>query len=221
VPEALKLAGQRFVRLMAIEPVGSRGSTGVLWRCVCDCGNEAVVPAGTLRKGIVKSCGCLLRELAAKRCIAMNTSHGLSKIPEYAVWAAMLRRCRRPQEDSYARYGARGISVCNRWLDFANFIADMGRRPGYGWSLERINNDGNYEPGNVRWATAKEQARNRRTSSFLTFNGRTATIAEWCEITGLTQQQVSGRLSRQGWSVERTLTEPLRAQRRGLNEYQP
>jgi hypothetical protein len=198
---------------------GSRKGCHV--ECRCDCGTVKIVHLKKLQDGVIKSCGCLLKEKAAQRVIARNTRHGLSKSPEYSVWAAMLRRCRRPNENSFSRYGGRGISVCVRWLDFANFIADMGRRPSSDYSLERINNDGNYEPGNVRWATAKDQARNRRSSSFLTFNGRTATIAEWAERTGLTSQQIAGRLSRQGWSVERTLTEPLRPQRRKTNGYQP
>lgn len=187
--------------------------------CRCDCGAVKFVRLKQLQDGVVKSCGCLLKEKAAQRCIDRETTHGMSKVPEYNVWNAMRERCTNPKLRSFKDYGARGITVCERWSSFENFYADMGPRPVPGMSLERMNNDGNYEPGNVRWATATEQARNRRSSVLVTFNGRTATIAEWADRTGLSQLRISERL-RAGWSPERALTEPKRrtTQTKPLNQ---
>jgi hypothetical protein len=126
----------------------------------------------------------------------------------------MKARCNNPQNPNYPRYGARGVKVCERWeSDFVNFLEDMGRSPGPGYSLEREDNDGNYEPSNCRWATKTEQARNRRSNKRLTFRGLTLTQAEWAERTGIPQSTLHLRV-KYGWTVERALTQPLRKTRR-------
>lgn len=126
----------------------------------------------------------------------------------YSSYLAMKRRCTDPGDISYCRYGARGIRVCERWLEsFENFLADMGERP-KGFDLDRINNDGNYEPGNCRWISHKQNARNRSNNRLLTHQGVTRTLAEWAEVTGL-GVALQGRI-RNGWSVEDALTKPLR-----------
>ena len=131
--------------------------------------------------------------------------------PEYIVWRNMIARCTKSDAIRYDRYGGRGIKVCDRWMhDFINFLADMGRRPD-GHTLERIDNDGNYEPTNCRWATRTEQANNRASSRYLVFGGERMTTAESSRRTGLTQKLIHSRLSK-GWTVERALTEePRRA----------
>jgi hypothetical protein len=195
--KAKDLTGRRFGRLIAIGPVGIyKFSTGsyVRWLCKCDCTGETVVISASLVGGHTTSCGCRLAEI--KRDVWKNTrTHGAAhKIPEYGVWGRMHSRCKNPSDPSYFRYGGRGINVCDRWKDFANFSADMGLRPSSVHSIERIDNDGNYEPGNCRWATKKEQANNRRTSARITLFGRTQTLAQWAEELGMPQQIISYRV---------------------------
>jgi hypothetical protein len=135
-------------------------------------------------------------------------NHGLShKIPEYGQWKRMLQRCTDTNVPEYHRYGGRGITVCERWHDFRVFLADMGRRPFHGATLERVNNDLGYEPGNVRWATRKEQARNTATNRRLTFNGETLSMPEWADRLGIAYGMLRSRIQ-SGWPVERALTEP-------------
>lgn len=163
----LELAGQRFGRLTCLRPDGRR-SRYVLWFCRCDCGTSLLATANHLRSGSTRSCGCLRREVARTAALArkgVGLAHGQAcrgqETPEYRIWRSMLNRCANPKVHNYQRYGARGIRVCARWKKFENFLADMGRKPSPNLSLDRINNDGNYEPGNCRWATASQQALNR------------------------------------------------------------
>lgn len=138
--------------------------------------------------------------------------------PEYKVWRDIKRRCLNPNVWNYSRYGGRGITIAPEWRDdYLAFLRDVGRRPSPIHSIERIDNDGDYEPGNVRWATRKEQARNRRSSRRLTFRGETRTMTEWAELLGLSVWALSKRLNAHGWSVEDALTKPVkRMDRSGL-----
>ena len=124
--------------------------------------------------------------------------------PEYRAWAKMRERCSSPKAKQYKDYGGRGIRVCSSWESFAPFLAYVGLRPTPQHTLGRIDNDGNYEPGNVRWETRTEQARNKRNNTFITYAGKTRALAEWAEIRGIKQGTLSARL-RKGWSVEKAL----------------
>lgn len=166
----IDLSGQKFGRLTVIEKAGSTKHGAIKWLCKCDCGNESIVIGDELRKGKTTSCGCYAKEIAretAKKHIAgKNKTHGKAGTLIYKEWSEMKRRCNSPKDDNFKNYGGRGIKVCDRWQNsFEAFYEDVSKLPHFGekgYSLDRINNDGNYEPNNVRWATAKQQANNRR-----------------------------------------------------------
>lgn len=133
---------------------------------------------------------------------------GEKRHPFYNLWRDMLRRCSSPKCKIYKHYGGRGISVCGRWKTFTNFLKDMGEKPA-GLSLERIDNDGDYEPGNVRWATQREQTLNKTNSRFLTFNGITLNFSVWADKVGISRPALHHRLS-SGWTIDEALTIPVR-----------
>jgi hypothetical protein len=157
----IDLTGRRFGRWVVIKKHPERqrypGCVFILWLCRCDCGTERPVIGNSLRQGTSTNCGCLKRENFIKRV----TMHGMSKTAIYAVWKAMRQRCSNPNHPEYVNYGARGVCVCQRWESFELFYSDVGDPPA-GLTLDRRNNDGNYEPGNWRWATRSEQNTNRR-----------------------------------------------------------
>lgn len=151
------MIGLVFGRLTVVA-MGERMPSGaVRWQCRCECGRVSLVGTSHLKSGYTKSCGCLQRDVTTQRL----RTHGLTGTPTYASWVCMWERCSRESNCAYAYYGGRGIRVCDRWNEFENFLADMGIRPP-GTSLDRINGDGHYEPGNCRWATRSEQALNKR-----------------------------------------------------------
>lgn len=187
------LAGQKFGRWTVVERAGRNKHRMALWRVRCECGAEAQIHTSALTAGNSRSCGCLHRDVI--------TDHGKSDTPAYTVWSNMLSRCEDHNEPSFARYGARGITVCDRWHDFEAFLDDMGQPP-EGKTLERIDNAGPYAPENCRWATRMEQARNRRTSLMIEFLGQTKSLAEWCEVLCLDYQATWKKLRRRGMSVD-------------------
>jgi hypothetical protein len=200
--------GRKFNRLEVVELIkeipGKRPKR--FWRCRCKCGTVVAVSEHHLITNHTQSCGCLRKE----RTIAKIKTHGESasaRTLEYSTWASMIQRCRNSESHKFPRYGGRGIAVCERWNSFINFLADMGRKPSPQHSIERRNNDGNYEPSNCYWATHKEQSRNKITTRFITFNGTTKCVTDWAALLGMRPNTLSGRLSR--WTVEKSLRTPV------------
>jgi len=142
----------------------------------------------------------------------MNFKHGMCRTPEYGTWVRMIRRCTDPNLKHYKDYGGRGISVCERWRVLDNFLADVGVRP-KGTSLDRINNDGNYEPENCRWATHTDQMRNKRSNVLISLNGKTQCVAVWAKELGILDDTIRWRLKR-GWPADRVLSKNFRPQYR-------
>lgn len=207
---AKDLTGQRFTRLTVIAPVGVGKSGHVLWLCRCDCGNEKIAASQGLRRGNTKSCGCLQAECNPPRIV----THGRSKTALYSIWEAMVARCENKNFRQYASYGGRGIRVCDRWRrgngiksGFECFAEDMGERPSKKHSLDRIDNDGNYEPGNCRWATKEVQQNNMRSNVRIETNGKTLTMTQWARELGINPRSLIKRL-RRGWPPELAVTTP-------------
>lgn len=173
----------------------------VRWELRCECGNVYLARRSQLFSEKIMSCGCLKRDKSAKRL----RRHGQSETPEYIVWAGMIARCENPSHRSYADYGGRGIRVCAKWREsFPAFLTDMGKRPGSRYSVERIDNDGNYEPENCRWATDIEQANHRRGNRIIEHDGESLTLAEWSRKLGISYGVIQSRLDR-GWPASRAL----------------
>lgn len=202
---AVNISGQRFGRLVALGPTGRGNDGGILWHCRCDCGKETITIGAHLRSGHSTSCGCYQVEMTVRR----STSHGMSHTREYDAWCSMNKRCANPNDSSYLDYGGRGITVYSEWQDdFQAFYDHVGPIPFEKATIDRIDNELGYFPGNVKWSTQKEQARNRRNNTMLTYDGKTQSMSAWVEETGISKGAIQTRI-KMGWSVEKTLTEPV------------
>lgn len=209
-PPAKDMTGLVFHRLTVVGRLGTSGREP-LWDVLCECGTRSATTSSRLRGGITKSCGCLKRETAG----ASKVTHGATRggaTKEYATWARIITRCTNPNIRNWNRYGGRGISVCERWRSsFEAFLADMGPSPSRRHSIDRYpNNDGNYEPGNCRWATAEQQARNTSAARILVIDGRALSVVEWAESEGCTvsPSAIYSRLSKD-WPPRAAVFAPL------------
>lgn len=206
---------RRFGRLTVIrlhhkqqkyKPDGRPNGHRYYWECKCDCGNTTIVLIDHLTRHKILSCGCLGRERAS----LASSKHKLHGTRIYGIWGGMIQRCKNENIERYEIYGGRGIKVCKEWeedfLNFYNWAINNGYKNNL--SIDRVNVDGDYEPSNCRWVTAKEQARNTRTNVNLTYNNETHCVAEWSEITGIKSATIFYRI-RHGWTIKEALTTPV------------
>lgn len=198
---ALNLVGQKYGRLTVLDRADNVKGR-VAWKCECDCGNQVTVLSYSLRTGNTKSCGCLVSEKITK--------HGMHKTKLYRAWNNMISRCYCESFRSFRNYGGRGITVCDEWRNSFPVFADWAMNNGYreDLTIDRIDNEGNYEPSNCRWITNEAQQLNKRSNRRISFNGETRTIKEWSVITGIHPRTLSARLDH-GWTAEDTLTKAV------------
>lgn len=196
--------GQRFGRLLTVKFCG--GSKHPVWRCVCDCGKTTSASATQLSRASKRSCGCLRRELTSTR----STKHALSRSKVYNTWIRIKARCFNKKCVDFPNYGGRGITMCREWEEsFERFLADVGFPPSKHHSIDRIDNNGNYEPGNCRWAIQRVQVNNTRANRFVTYKGQHKTLADWARKLGLPYGGLQHRLNRD-WPVDEAFERPFR-----------
>lgn len=215
---AAKAAGRKVIlnpidevygRLTVVREVERLNPRKRQFLCLCECGNEVSLNLNKLRSGHTRSCGCLhIETLRANRHIGGTPRHGLNKTPEHRAWVHMRQRCNNPKKKDYPHYGGRGITVCEAWQSsFEAFLAHVGKKPSPKHSLDRIDVNGNYEPGNVRWATQQQQVENTRVVKMITIDGKTQSQAAWAREKGLSVGQISARI-RSGWSQDEAILTP-------------
>lgn len=193
------LTGAVFGRLTVVGRCESeKPQKSSVWLCQCLCGNRVVVQRNNLRSGHTRSCGCLKKEFS------FAAAHGQTDTRLFRIWSLMKDRCKNRNTQSFKSYGGREISVCDEWNNFQTFY-DWAMANGYSddLTIDRIDVNGNYSPDNCRWATVKEQQNNRRNNHFVTYNGKTQTIAQWSEELGINQSTLLQRINKLGWGVEK------------------
>lgn len=196
MPAKIDVVGQRFERLVVLSdgPRAPNGRRTV--NCKCDCGALVTVDPRLLRTGHTKSCGCYHKEAVSRSTIDRCTTHGRSGTPEYNTWCKIRDRCSNPKSNKYADYGGRGIKVCPEWeASFDAFLEDMGKKPHSSWSIDRIDVDGDYEPGNCRWSGPKDQASNKRYHRLVVYAGQEMPLSQACEMSGVNYRSALYRLN--------------------------
>ena len=210
------MTGRKFGRLTVIERAENTKHGAARWLCQCECGNKTVVIGDELRKGNTTSCGCYAKEIAKETArtyiAAKNKTHGKTGTLIYKEWAEIKCRCFNKHDLSYSRYGGRGIIVCDRWRDsFEAFYEDVSKLPHFGekgYTLNRIDNDGNYEPNNIEWADAITQSNNRRNNRRISINGEMLTIAQLARCYNMPYKKLYKRLVTLHWDIEKALSTP-------------
>ena len=210
--KAVDLTGKKFRHITVLGPTSKRTpSMKRIWLCRCDCGVVKEVIGAALSSGKLTSCGCKTNEIISNT----NSKHKLSGTPEYKIWKDMRKRCYNPNNKAFHHYGGRGIKVCDRWVHgeggkhgYVCFFEDMGARPSNGHSVDRINNEGNYEPSNCRWATDTEQARNKSTGIRRMWKGSLMALADICDMEKIPYSRLYTRLRVLGWDIEKAVNTP-------------
>ena len=207
------LVGQKFTRLFVEKLLSYDTYKRTMYQCLCDCGNRAIISANALVSGNTKSCGCLRKEKGRNSDI--HKIHG-DACPDnttrlYKIWRTMKTRCLNPSFAKYKDYGGRGIKICDDWVDNYSAFKEWAINNGYAdnLSIDRIDNNGNYEPNNCKWSTGKEQCRNRRTNHLITYNGKTQCLTDWAEELGINRMVLFARINNRHWTIERAFTTPV------------
>lgn len=201
------ITGQRFARLLVLKFIKTDNKRRSLWKCQCDCGKKLIVPKNNLISGNTKSCGCYALDTITK--------HNKSNSRLFRVWAGIKQRCLNPNASEYRNYGGRGITICDEWLDFECFYdwainnGFVEESPKHKNTIDRIDVNGNYEPGNCRFVDMKTQSNNTRRNRYITFNENTLTISQWAEKLGINRRTLEARIDDYHWSVEKALTTPI------------
>ncbi len=214
-----RLEGQQFGELKVLKRDGFTRHGYVQWRCVCTCGQQVSVGGDNLRRGYKKACGINGHRFNARQSVVLSGMRSPATRPlnpglttqyksEYQTWTDMKRRCFQPQNHNFKNYGARGITVEPRWMEFKNFMMDMGRKPNSKFTIERNDVNGNYEPSNCKWIDRKDQSRNKRNSVHVVYQGRKMLLIDLVEGIGLSSETVKYRL-KAGWSMAQALSLPL------------
>ncbi len=201
----IDLTGQKFGKLTAIKDVGRNKSHKVLWLCKCECGNDKIINASSLRNGYTLSCGCLQKERAREG----KTTHGMEGTRIYRIWKDIKIRCLYPKAINYKWYGGRGIKICDKWLKFEGFYEDMGPTYKEGLTIDRIDSNKDYCKENCKWSTKIEQANNQSNNLIVTYNGITDTLANMCKKYKLEYKLIETRLNKLHWGIEKAFTTPL------------
>jgi hypothetical protein len=200
------LIGMKFNRWTVIERAENTKLGQAQWKCICECGNTSIVAGRDLRQNKSRSCGCLQRETAT----IVKRTHGKSNTRLHRIWSAMRARCYNLNSHEYDRYGGRGIEVCEEWRSNFESFYEWAIKNGYADSLsiDRINNDGNYEPSNCRWATNKVQASNRRTIRLIEYKGEKKILMDWAETLKINYHTLASRLHSGKWTIEEAFSTP-------------
>jgi len=203
----INLIGRRFGRLTVVSRAENAPCGKARWNCLCDCGKENKEYDGNLKRGGVKSCGCLKKEIGI-RCY----KHGKTSTRLYNIWRGMRKRTYCQNQKDYEGYGGRGIAVCDEWKNNYEAFEKWALQSGYtnNLTIERINNDGDYTPENCRWATVEEQGNNKRNNHYITYNGEIKTVTEWSRIFGIKKATVYNRILTLGWDEIKAIVTPVK-----------
>lgn len=214
----ISLSGNKYGRLTAIERaedhISCSGRKYIMYRCVCDCGNETVVRANHLKDGTTLSCGCLFSEIHSTLCKNLGKetfTHKMTNSRIYKIWSNLINRCTNPNNPAYKNYGGRGIRVCDEWIHSFESFYSWAFSAGYNNNLtiDRINNDDGYAPENCRWVDRVEQSNNKRNNKYIEYDGLVLTIAEWARRCGIPYKTLHRRINSLHWDIPRALTEPV------------